>query len=240
MGQRMPTPILFAHKGGRAHAPENTLAAFVLALKMGATALESDVWLTADGAPVFDHDGLVGGAPIRELKRSDLPASMTGLEELYGRCGSDFMLSLDILDSDAFEPVLAVARAAGRGAEDRLWLISETVSQAARWRHVEPRVHLVHSTDLAELTVAPAAHAAILREAGIDAINLHEEDWSADLVELFHAEGLLVFGWDAHTLETLRRLIAWGCDAVYGDYVDRLLEVGSLGRPIPGEPASDG
>ncbi|MDQ1372669.1 MAG: glycerophosphoryl diester phosphodiesterase, partial [Actinomycetota bacterium] len=50
-------PIGFAHRGARAHAPENTLEAFQLALKLGATGLESDVWLTHDGVPVLDHDG---------------------------------------------------------------------------------------------------------------------------------------------------------------------------------------
>lgn len=216
-------PVLFAHKGGRAHAPDNTLAAFVLALQMGATALESDVWLTADGAPVFDHDGLVGGRPIRELNRPELPDSMTGLAELYATCGTDYLLSLDILDPGAFGPIIALARAAG--AVDRLWMVTETVAEAAAWRQVEPDVHLVHSTELAELPDGPAAHAAALREAGIDTVNMHEEDWTAELVALYHAAGLLAFGWDAHTLETLRRLIGYGCDGVYGDYVDRMLEV---------------
>ena len=54
-------PIAFAHRGARAHAPENTLGAFTLALRLGATGLESDVWLTADGEAVLDHDGLAGG-----------------------------------------------------------------------------------------------------------------------------------------------------------------------------------
>ncbi|MDQ3575194.1 MAG: glycerophosphodiester phosphodiesterase, partial [Actinomycetota bacterium] len=38
-------PIAFAHRGARAHAPENTLQAFRLALELGSTGLESDVWL---------------------------------------------------------------------------------------------------------------------------------------------------------------------------------------------------
>lgn len=232
----VPTPILFAHKGGRAHAPENTLPAFVLALEMGATALESDVWLTADGAPVFDHDGWVRGQRIGELNRSDLLPSMCGLEDLYGACGTDFLLSLDILDAAAFGPVLSLARAAGPGAVDRLWLVTETVQQAAAWRRVEPHVHLVHSTGLEEMPDGPAPLAIALAEAGIDAINLHEEDWSAELVELFHAQGLLAFGWDAHTDETLRRLVGYGCDGVYGDYVDRLLAVrgGAAGKAARG------
>ena len=52
-------PIGFAHRGARAHAPENTLEAFALALRLGATGLESDAWLTADGEVVLDHDGVV-------------------------------------------------------------------------------------------------------------------------------------------------------------------------------------
>ena len=61
-------PLLFAHRGGRAHAPENTLEAFRRAVDLGATGLESDVWLTSDGQPVLDHDGRVG----RGLRRSSL------------------------------------------------------------------------------------------------------------------------------------------------------------------------
>ena len=61
--QRLPSlldePIAFGHRGARAHAPENTLEAFELALRLGANGLESDVWLTADGVPVLDHDGLL-------------------------------------------------------------------------------------------------------------------------------------------------------------------------------------
>ena len=52
-------PIAFAHRGASAHARPNTLEAFRLGLRLGATGLESDVWLTADGIPVLDHDGRV-------------------------------------------------------------------------------------------------------------------------------------------------------------------------------------
>ena len=63
MQQRLPSllvpPVGFAHRGARAHAPENTLEAFALALRLGATGLETDAWLTADGQVVLDHDGVV-------------------------------------------------------------------------------------------------------------------------------------------------------------------------------------
>jgi glycerophosphoryl diester phosphodiesterase len=47
---------VFAHRGGRALGPENTLAGFDLGLAAGADGLELDVHLSADGVPVVHHD----------------------------------------------------------------------------------------------------------------------------------------------------------------------------------------
>ncbi len=47
------------HRGASAYAPENTLAAFNLALEMGADGVELDVTLTKDGVPVIIHDDAV-------------------------------------------------------------------------------------------------------------------------------------------------------------------------------------
>ena len=51
-----PRPLVFAHRGASAHAPENTLAAFELALAQGAHGIELDVKLSADGEVVVFHD----------------------------------------------------------------------------------------------------------------------------------------------------------------------------------------
>jgi glycerophosphoryl diester phosphodiesterase len=48
---------LYAHRGASRLAPENTLEAFRLALAHGATAIETDAWLTRDHAVVLAHDG---------------------------------------------------------------------------------------------------------------------------------------------------------------------------------------
>lgn len=49
-------PLVFAHRGGCALGPENTLAAFDLGIAAGADGLELDVRLSADGVPVVHHD----------------------------------------------------------------------------------------------------------------------------------------------------------------------------------------
>lgn len=47
---------IIAHRGASKFAPENTLAAFKLAEKMGADGIELDIHLTKDQIPVIIHD----------------------------------------------------------------------------------------------------------------------------------------------------------------------------------------
>lgn len=49
-------PFIIGHRGASARAPENTLAAFALALEGGADGVEFDVRLARDGVPVVIHD----------------------------------------------------------------------------------------------------------------------------------------------------------------------------------------
>ena len=49
-------PLVFAHRGGSALAPENTLPAFANALALGADGVELDVQLTKDGVVIVHHD----------------------------------------------------------------------------------------------------------------------------------------------------------------------------------------
>ena len=49
-------PLVFAHRGGRALAPENTMPAFDAGLAAGADGLELDVQLSSDGEVVVCHD----------------------------------------------------------------------------------------------------------------------------------------------------------------------------------------
>jgi glycerophosphoryl diester phosphodiesterase len=231
MARRLPAlqtpPIGFAHRGARAHAPENTLESFRLALKLGAPGLESDVWLTADGVPVLDHDGIVGGRlgrrrQIGDLNRAALPAHIPTLGDLYAECGSAFALSLDVKDPAAAEATVATAREAG--AADRLWLCHPDWQLVASWRLPYPDVRLVDSTRVRTMRTGPERRAAELANAGIDAVNLHHTDWSGGLTTLFHRFGVLSFGWDAQLDRVLDGLLDLGIDGVYSDHVDRMVD----------------
>ncbi len=52
----MTRPLVIAHRGASAHAPENTLAAFQMALDGGSEGVEFDVRLARDRVPVVIHD----------------------------------------------------------------------------------------------------------------------------------------------------------------------------------------
>ena len=100
-------PIGFAHRGARAHARRTRSRPSSWAF-LGATGLESDVWLTSDGVPVLDHDGIVRigrrKRRVADLARADLPEHIPALTELYDRCGHDFQLSLDVKAPAAVRP----------------------------------------------------------------------------------------------------------------------------------------
>jgi glycerophosphoryl diester phosphodiesterase len=221
-------PIGFAHRGARAHAPDNTLESFRLALRLGATGLESDVWLTSDGIPVLDHDGVVRSGlrrrPIRSMAQAQLPPEVPTLAQLYEACGTDFHLSLDVLDDDAASVLVAVARQAGGEAPGRLWLCHPDWERLASWRGLSDDVQLVNSTRLRRIKEGPELRAATLANAGIEAINMHATDWTGGLTTLFHRFERLALAWDAQFDRVLRSLLEMGCDAVYSDHVDRMMD----------------
>ena len=74
-------PLVFAHRGGGALAPENTVAAFDHGLSLGADGLELDVHLSRDGRVVVHHDahlerttngsGAIGACSVDELAAVD-------------------------------------------------------------------------------------------------------------------------------------------------------------------------
>lgn len=78
---QLTRPILFAHRGASAFAPENTLSAFLLAVEHGSDAIELDCKLSADGEVVVIHDftlqrttgreGAVRDFKLAELRQLD-------------------------------------------------------------------------------------------------------------------------------------------------------------------------
>lgn len=233
MQQRLPSfldpPIMFGHRGARAHAPENTLESFRLALKLGATGLESDVWVTADGVAVLDHDGEIRDGRFRKraigaTRRDDLPEHIPTLVELLDDCGTHYHLSLDLKDPESGEAVIELFQQHAPHMMPRVWLCHPEVDTLVALRPVEADIRLVDSTRLSRIGEGPERRAARLAAEGIDGINLRRQDWNGGLVALFHRFERTAFSWDLQFDHQLRPALRMGIDGVYSDYTDRMVD----------------
>lgn len=233
MQQRLPSlldhPIGFAHRGAKAHAPENTLAAFSLALRLGATGLESDVWVTSDGVAVLDHDGVVRTGrrkrAIAELTRDQVPDTIPSLSHLLAaHPSSDFDLSLDLKGEGTGPAVIETVRNLAPRLLPHLWLCHPSRELLASLRPLDPAVRLVNSTRLAAMKEGPERRAALLRECEIDAVNLHHSEWTGGLMALFHRFDRYCLAWDLQQDYLLSRVLRMGADGVFSDWVDRMMQ----------------
>jgi len=110
-----PYPLVIAHRGSSAHAPENTLAAFELAVAQGVHAIELDAKLSADGHVVVIHDpdvrrttgkdGLVSQMPLAALRELDAGSGfglryqgekIPTLEEVFACIGRQILINVEL------------------------------------------------------------------------------------------------------------------------------------------------
>ncbi|KAH3757577.1 glycerophosphodiester phosphodiesterase [Pelomyxa schiedti] len=227
--------LCFAHRGASGYVSGNTLEAFLLALRQGATALESDVHLSADGVPVLVHDSTVGlrRLPVASLSADRLSTEykVPSLETLYRTCGTNFDFSLDIKPTDppvrdaCAEAVVAVLRKVGGAAEGHLWVChSDTAFLVAFRDRTAFRGKLVLST---RTKMIEGNYVKCTKEAaslGVHVVNMPHYEWSREAVMQAKANGVLVFAWDTHTKERLRSALAMGVDGVYCNFPDIMLE----------------
>jgi len=104
-----PRPLAFAHRGGAAHAPENSWRAFEHAVKTGYAYLETDVRATLDGELVAFHDRTLdrvtdGTGPVGDWAYPDLSTvriagtePIPRLEDLLG-AWPDLRFNIDLKD----------------------------------------------------------------------------------------------------------------------------------------------
>lgn len=151
--------MLIAKAGGSAEASENTLDAVEAALTApvppwAELAVEVDVRLSADGAPLLIHDARLerttnGRGPVREQSLTQLRRLHAGargeriplLEEVFG-VGRDEQVIVDVHDrgAETAERVLLALRRAGPHALSRTIVASEHGSVIRALREREPQL----------------------------------------------------------------------------------------------------
>ena len=226
-------PLVIAHRGASGLAPENSLAAFALAVELGADRIEINVRLARDGVPVVMHDATVdrtsdGGGRVSDLtwdelrrlrlrpKRGEDPA-LLGLPSLEQTLEHARLPLCVELKSERHEPELARAVVA---------LLAQANLLESAW---------IWSFDWRDLA-AVGEHSSVVKRGALALRWPGEEAMRcAELLVPFVGHQLLVRGrparyegwpvvvWTVNRLWMARRLAAQGVDGLVSDWPDRLL-----------------
>jgi len=243
-----PTPVIFAHRGASAHAPENTLPAFELALQQGADGVELDVKLTADGHVIVMHDSSVerttdGHGRVRDLSLADFRKLDAGgyyaesfrgtkvpaLEEVFEAIGPRCVINVELTNYTTPRDGLVdkVCEAVKRHAlQSRILFSSFYEFNLKRAAYLLPDVPR-------GLLALPGWKGAWARSFGFmfgeyQVLHPHITDANAAQVSRVHQLKRRIHVWTANTEEEITRLKNWGVDGLFSD--DPLTAVRALGR----------
>jgi len=226
-------PLVFAHRGGAALAPENTIEAFDNGLAIGADGIELDVRLSRDGIAVVHHDptldrmtslrGAVNRRDAAELARAGVP-TMASVLVRYPH--TRVIIELKENTPDLARAVLDDIRAAG--AADRVCVGSFWFRALRVVRRLAPGV----ATSAAREEVRWALYRSWCRwpaaRASYAGYQIPEfagttQVVSPRFIDDAHGAGLGVQVWTVNTEADARRLLAWGVDGLITDRPDLMV-----------------
>lgn len=228
------TPLIVAHRGDSANAPENTLASFRLALANGADGIELDVMFSADQKLVVIHDdtldrttnghGLVGATPsdaIRELdagsrfgeKFKGEPVPL--LDEVFAEFGGKFLINVELKNYKTPKdqlPDFVVALIKKHGLSESVMLSSFNGRNLPRAKTLAPEIR----TGLLTLPgiLGLPMRGVLGRRYAADDLHPFYRDVSARLVQSRHNLGQRVNVWTVDEPEDLRRMQSFGVDMI--------------------------
>jgi glycerophosphoryl diester phosphodiesterase len=223
-------PLVFAHRGGAALAPENTIAAFDHGIALGADGLELDVRLSRDGVVVVHHDrrldrtttlrGPIEERTADELARANVPA----LADVLARHrDARVIIEMKLNTAALARATVDVVRRAD--AVERVCLGSFGRRALREARAIEPAI----ATSAAREEVRWALYRSWVRwpatrvaYTGFQVPELagRTRVVSPRFIDAAHRAGLGVQVWTVDTEADARRLLDMGVDALITDRPD--------------------
>jgi glycerophosphoryl diester phosphodiesterase len=223
-------PLVFAHRGGSALAPENTIAAFDNGLALGADGLEFDVHLSRDGVVVVHHDRLLDRTtmlrgPIAERTADELQrANVPTLANVLTRYRDPrVIIELKVNQPELAAATIDVVRRAD--AVDRVCLGSFGLRVLRAARAIEPAIATSGAREEVRWALYRSWCRSPVSRVGYRGYQVPEVAGrtrvvSPRFVEHAHDAGLGVQVWTVDTEDAARRLLAWGVDALITDRPD--------------------
>ena len=230
-------PLIVAHRGFSAVAPENTLAAFRAAHAAGAVAAECDVRCTADGQVVLLHDttldrttsgtGPLAGVTLGDLRRLDagswrgaeyageaVPTLAEALDVARGR----LHLVIEVKESSIAERVMEVVRRADAAAH--VSVIAFDAAICRRVRELAPTVPVGWLTGGLPSGASAEEARELLEEglvAGVQFLDVAADGLAPSLMQCCCLAGLSVWVWTVNEPQEVRRCASLGVAALTTD-----------------------
>ena len=218
--------LLLGHRGARLYAPENTLAAFDLALEHGANGFEFDVRRTRDSKTILCHDPKLHRLTLRRRTLKQIahhcaalnhqaPPSLEDALERYGRAA---FLNIEV-KVRGMEPMIVRAL---RHARPRHYFISSFLPGVVRKLHQLDRTLVLGALaqtrwQLRRWPLLPVTY-----------VVPHYRLLSQKLVDTLHAAGKTVVTWTVNDPRHMLRAADLGVDGIISD--DTRLLVETLGK----------
>ncbi|MEW6031212.1 MAG: glycerophosphodiester phosphodiesterase [Chloroflexota bacterium] len=232
-----PTPIVFGHRGACAHAPENTLASFELALAQGAGGLELDAKLSADGHVVVHHDatlerttngrGRVSQTPLSALRELDAGSffserfrgeKIPTLDEVFESIGKRAFINVELTNYSTPRDALVekvVELVKRHGLQKRILFSSffaSNLKKAAALLPETPRGLLALGG-----WMGAWARSFGFAFGNYQALHPYLTDVSARQVSRVHQLKRRIHVWTVNAAEDMRRLFSWHVDGIFTD-----------------------
>ena len=235
--------VVQAHRGASGYAPENTLASFRRAVRMGADGIECDIYMSKDGEYVVCHDptidrtsnasGEIGDWTLADLKKLDFGAKFAP-EYKDERIPTLHEMLCVVHD---MEPINIEIKSLGQNSPEEVDAFYNFLAE----EHVIPRVLIsCFNADLLGIikkqhpdlrcgylcwgeNVAVSVEKAV--SLHLDAIHPDWENTTKEIVDHAHKEGLIVNAWTCNSEEEIRKMLDIGCDGIITNYPDRAMKL---------------
>lgn len=207
-------PLLLGHRGSRALAsvPENSRAAFDLALKHGCDGFEFDVRLTADQHAVLCHDAFSRGISLAKANFAEC-RHLVSLDDVLALFSKRAFLDIEIKVLGLEGEVLSAIRTY---PPERGYVVSSFLPEVLvgiRARDAEVPLGIICDQGLPPW-----------RELPIHYLIPHRSLVTPGLVKSVHNEGRNLFTWTVNDKDSMLHFAKWGVDGIISDKTDLLVK----------------
>ena len=237
-------PMVYAHRGGAALAPENTLVACETGLAAGADGIELDVRLSLDGVAVLMHDATLdrttdAAGPVDQRTAAELAALDAGcrferdgatpfkgrgigvpsLKDVLGR-HRDTALIVELKSSDPRLARAVVEEIHAAGAIGRVTVGSFQKGALDAVRALDPAIRTGADTDEVRRGLDGVRARPIFETFQVPEVYAGMRVVTPEFIARAHDAGVSVVVWTVNQPDDMRRLLAWGVDGLITDRPD--------------------